>query len=373
VRARPVSAADARGPLDGPGVTAVRQGSSVVVLVRPPDAFELGVVPGQPLYHVRDRAVVTLSASAAPPAGQAWAALVVRDEAMQGGEAEWRRDYLEGELREAIRAPYAPAEDRFLRATLAVSVSIDDLSHPPPPISIRPWEQERYAYGGWGQTSGLLRDPIGIREELYRRQLGPVMMQIEQRVEALGADQEARARLLRVTGRRVDFATDVLERMHAEGYADHRTLGGEVMTAAMLTQADPSFSFDAVARRVARRRLVHLLVALAAFVNPADSSAQRASANEPPERWLSRLVQLGVISGASLVDPWGRPFALRRVTGRRPVVVLTERAIDWELSSAGPDGVPGNGDDVRDPFLRAVPRGTIYATASGEDQLMEML
>jgi hypothetical protein len=373
VRARPVSAADARGPLDGPGVTAVRAGASIAVLLRPRDAFALTVAPGQPLYHVRDRAEVTLSASAAPTVGQGWAALVVRDEAMQGGESDWARDYIDGELRAAMRTPYAPADDRFLRATLAMSASVDDLTMPPPPIVIRPWDQERYGYGGWGQTSGLLRDPIGMREELYRRQLGPVMMQLEQRVEALGADREARARLLRINGRRVDFALDVLAQMHAEGYGDHRTLGGEAMTAAMLTQADPSFSFDAIARRVARRRLVHLLVALAAFVNREDSAAQRASANEPPERWLSRLVQLGVLSGDQLVDPWGRPFVLRRVTGRRPVVVLTERAIDWELSSPGPDGVPGNGDDVRDPFQRVVPRGTIYATASGEDQLMEML
>jgi hypothetical protein len=373
IRARPVSAADARGPLDGAGVTAVREGSSVAVLLRQPDAFALTVAPGQPLYHVRERAQVTLSASSAPPAGQAWAALLVRDEAMQGGEMEWAREYLSGELRDAMRTPSAPADERFLRATLAASVTADDISRPPPPIVVRPWDQERYGYGGWGQTSGLLRDPIGLREELYRRQLGPVMMQLEQRVEQLGADQEARSRLLRTTGRRVEFAPDVLARMHAEGYGQHRTLGGELMTAAMLTQADPSFSFDAVARRVARRRLVRLLVALAAFVNPADSAAQRASANEPPERWLSRLVQLGVIDGGALVDPWGRPFALRRVTGRRPVVVLTERAIDWELSSPGPDGVPGNADDVRDPFLRAVPRGTIYATASGEDSLMEML
>ncbi|MBN8609963.1 MAG: hypothetical protein J0L92_05235, partial [Deltaproteobacteria bacterium] len=378
VRARPMSAADARGPLDGAGVMAVRTGASVAVLLRPRDAFALSVTAaptasGEPLYHVRERAPVALSTSSAPVSGQAWAALVVRDEAMQGGEADWARDYIDGELRAAMRTPYAPADERFLRATLAVSAGLDSLHMPPPPIVIQPWDQGRWGYGGWGQTSGLLRDPIGLREELFRRQLGPVMMQLEQRVEALGADQEARGRLLRVNGRRVDFAADVLARMHEEGYGEHRTLGGELMTAAMLTQADPSFSFDAIARRVARRRLVHLLVALAAFVNREDSAAQRASANEPPERWLSRLVQLGVLSGDQLVDPWGRPYVLRRVTGRRPVVVLTERAIDWELSSPGPDGIPGNGDDVRDPFLRAVPRGTIYATASGEDQLMDML
>ena len=289
-----------------------------------------------------------------------------------GGEQAWQIRYLEGELSEAMTHPYDATQERFLRAALVVNTAVDNAPRPPPPIVIQPWDQARYGDGAW-YGSGLLRDPVGLREELYRRQLGPVMMQLEARVSALGADQEARARLLRTNGRRVEFAPDVLERLEAEGYAAARTLGDEPMTVAMLTQADPSFSFDAIARRVARGRLVQLLVALAAYVNPEDLAAQRASANEPPERWLSRLVQLGVIDGSLLVDPWGRSFELRRVTGRRPTLVLTDRAIDWELSSPGPDGVYGNADDVRDPFGRVVPRGTIYAVASSEDALMNAL
>lgn len=373
VHARAVSADDARGPLDGAGVTTLSQGSSVQLLVRPADAFAVTVTPDQPMHRVREHASVAIGTSTPTGEGNAWAALLVRDEAMMGGEQAWQIRYLEGELSAAMTHPYDANEERFLRAALVVNTAVESAPRPPPPIVIQPWDQARYGYGGGWYGSGLLRDPVGLREELYRRQLGPVMMQLEARVSALGADQEARARLLRTNGRRVEFAPDVLERLEAEGYAAARTLGDEPMTVAMLTQADPSFSFDAIARRVARGRLVQLLVALAAYVNPEDLAAQRASANEPPERWLSRLVQLGVIDGSSLVDPWGRSFELRRVTGRRPTLVLTDRAIDWELSSPGPDGVYGNADDVRDPFGRVVPRGTIYAVASSEDALMNAL
>ena len=41
----------------------------------------------------------------------------------------------------------------------------------------------------------------------------------------------------------------------------------------------------------------------------------------------------------ALLDPWGRPFLLRRAGTRRPPVVLSDRAAGWELVSAGADGV----------------------------------
>jgi hypothetical protein len=142
----------------------------------------------------------------------------------------------------------------------------------------------------------------------------------------------------------------------------------------MIRAVDPSFSFDNVARRVARQRLVRLLHALFRLADPDNPHAIRASSGEPPARWLSRLVQLGMVEDAALIDPWGRPFVFRRLPpGRRAVVVVSERAVDFELVSPGPDGISGNGDDVRDPFQRVVPRHTPYAVASGEDALMQRL
>ncbi|HEY3356405.1 MAG TPA: alpha-2-macroglobulin family protein, partial [Polyangia bacterium] len=58
--------------------------------------------------------------------------------------------------------------------------------------------------------------------------------------------------------------------------------------------------------------------------------------------------------------------------GRSGLAVAIEAA-GLELVSPGPDGRPGTGDDVRDPFARVVRAGTPYAAAAGEDDLMRRL
>jgi len=152
-----------------------------------------------------------------------------------------------------------------------------------------------------------------------------------------------------------------------------RTLGDGPITPALLEAADASFTYDAVARRVARARLVRLLVALAAYLDPGDAAppAARMASREPFERWLPRMIERGLISTHDLDDPWGHRFALRRV--RSPALVLSVHGADVELASPGPDGRFGTRDDVRDPFSRAVDAGTPYAVASGEDRLMRRL
>ena len=86
----------------------------------------------------------------------------------------------------------------------------------------------------------------------------------------------------------------------------------------MIERADPGFRFDTVARRVARVRLSKLLLGLLQLSDPDNPNAQRVSANLPPERWLGTLVRLRMVRPSDLLDPWGRPFVFRRVTGRRP-------------------------------------------------------
>lgn len=375
LRARALTPPEPRGPLDAPGALGVSTGSSAAVLARPADAFALSVSPERASYRPRENATVVVTTSA-PPARPAWAALVVRDEAMHAGESDWVREYVEGELREAMRTPFDPADDRFLRATLAAGLLADDVGSPLPAIVTPPWMRDATLHpfsATSGEAQGLVRDAVGQRELFARRRLGAVMVDLERRIDAVGVDASARARWIRQVGSRLEFASDALERLGAETHVEYRALGGRPLTVAMLAEADPSFTFDNVARRVARRRLVRLLVALAAFGNPSDPAARRASANEPPDRWLARLVELGVLSANDVVDPWGRPFALRRARGRRPTVVFSERAIDWELASPGPDGVLGNADDIRDPFARVVPRGSLFAVASGEDRLLDEL
>lgn len=371
IRARPLSAPDARQPVDQAGATLFGVGASAAVLVRPADAFSLSVTPDRSLHGVREHAQVAIATSGAPT--RTWITLVARDEAQLDGEGDYAIEWILGELREAVRAGPGSTHDRFVRAALAAGVSPDEPESHAPPLVPEPWDDQSQYYGS---GEGILRDPVGDREELIRRGIGNIMTTLEGVVQGLASDQELRDQVTHTSGRRVDFAPDVLAWMVNQGNIAPEavtTLGGQPMTVAMLTQADSSFTFDNVARRVARARLVHLLVALSSLTNADDAAALRASQGAPPDRWLSLLVQLGILEPDALVDPWGHPYVMRRVTGRHPAVVVSERAVDWELSSPGPDGVAGNADDVRDPFARAVPRGTPYAVVSGEDALMVQL
>ncbi len=371
IRARTVSAPDARQPVDRAGASLFGVGALAAVVLRPADAFSLSVTPDRPLHAVRDHAMVSVATSAAPTT--TWITLVARDEAQLDGEADYAIEWILGELREAVRSGPGTTHDRFVRAALAAGVSPDEPESHAPPLVTVPWDDQSQYYGS-GQ--GVLRDPISDREELLRRGIGSAMSTLESQVQQLGSDHELRDQITHANGHRVDFAPNVLDWMVTQGMLAQEsltTLGGQPMTVAMLTQADPSFTFDNVARRVARARLVHLLVSLSSLTNADDESALRASSGAPPDRWLSLLVQLGMLEPDALVDPWGHAFVMRRVTGRHPAVVVSERAVDWELSSPGPDGVAGNADDVRDPFARAVPRGTPYAVVSGEDALLALL
>ena len=376
IRARSTAAADAHQPVDQPGATFFAVGASASVIVRPADAFSLSVTPDRPLHGVREHAQVTVARSSSTGGGPptaTWITLVARDEAQLGGEGDYAIEWILGELREAVRAGPGGAHDRFVRTALAAGVGQDASESRAQPLVPEPWDDgSRY----YGSADGVLRDPIAGREELVRRGIGQAMMALEAQVESLASDREARDQITHTSGHRVDFVPGILAWMVAQGQLSEdtaTTLGGLPMTVAMITQADPSFTFDNVARRIARARLVRLLVALSSLTSADDSSALRASAGAPPDRWLSLLVQLGMLEPDALLDPWGRAFVLRHVTGRHPAVVVSERAIDWELSSPGPDGVPGNGDDVRDPFARVVTRGTPYAVVSGEDALLAQL
>lgn len=377
LRARPVLPSDRRRPLDEPGATALGVGTEVALLVRPADAYSLAVEPEQDLWRVRQDATVRLTASRAPQRG--WAALLVRDQAAHGGEVNWDLHWIRQELRQAAAASDVDANERFLRTSLSGVVSPDSEQIEPPPLIVPPWQQGRGGSYSPHQAInlGVLRDPVARREELHRRGLAPVMRVLEQAVARLGTNEESRRGIVRRTGRRVDFDSEVITNLISSHHISSdsvRTLGGELMTVAMVEGADGSFSFDSVASRVARARLVGLMQGLQRLADPDNPNAARATAGIPPERWLSTMVQLGMIQPQNLIDPWGRSYVFRRTTGgRNPVVVVSERALNYELVSPGPDGVLGNGDDLRDPFERAVDQGTPYAVSSGEDALMEAL
>lgn len=369
LRARAARSADSTEPPSEPGASAFTVGAFDALLLRPADAFSLEVRPERERYLVRERAQVAVMASGRP-AQNGWAALLVRDQAAHGGEGPWDLYSLRETLREAATAPSNESNARLVRVALSSGLGIDPEPPRPPPLEAPYWWPQRYEppYSSGRNAPGVLRDPVALREELQRRGLGPVEQALERAVTQLGGDPAARAPIVR--GR--SFHPDVVAYLVGArqlSSAQAQTLGGEPLTVAMIERADPGFSFDTVARRVARARLAKLLLALSRLADPDDSNAERASAALPPERWLGTLVQLGMVQAHDLTDPWGRAYVFRRVSGR-PKVAVSERALDWELASPGPDGRIGTADDVNDPFARAVPEGTPYAVTSGEEALL---
>ena len=362
LRARPVTAVARTAPLDDRGLVAHGVGGSAAVVVRPPDAFSLTLQPNRDPYLVRDEAAITATLS--QPSPQAWIAFVARDLAAHGGESPWSLEWLGTSLDRALVAP-TEGDAVLIRASLAALVERDFDTHRPQPLVTPPWGLP--AGGRTQARPEVLRDPLRTRAELIRRGAARAMVRLERAVQRRLGTREELEKLLTKRGNRWVFRDDApaIARIRAEN------LGGQPMTVTMMKSADPGFSFDTVGRRIARTQLVRLLVALRRLSNPDDPNAARAVAGQPPERWLSRLVELGTLPREALIDPWGSPFTFRRAA--RPTLLFSALAPGWELASAGPDGRIGTGDDVKAPFARILREGTPYAVASGEDALMHRL
>ncbi|MFO0694355.1 MAG: MG2 domain-containing protein [Polyangiales bacterium] len=371
VRARPFGGAEAARPVSVEGGVAFGTGSIEAAFVRPVDAFALSLRADEEPYPVRGTASVAVGMSRA--SGGAFATIVARDLAQHGGEVDWVSRWLAAFDAEVTR-PDLEDGTLLVRSALAAAVSEDVAVRGVAPLVVPPWDNGDHGEPYPNPGRGELRDPVKLRDELVRRGIGQLMVALEQAVEGtIGGDLEEQ-RLVQRRGTGRGFHPDAIAWMVEQGnFSEEQveTLGGVPMTLAMLEAADPSFRFDTVATRIARRRLVRLLDALLAFTNPDDPNAQRASAGQPRERWLSRMIQLGILEPEALLDPWGRSFVFRPSPDAR--LVVSDRAPGWELVSPGPDGRPGTADDVRDPFRRAVAEGTQYAIASGEDDLMRAL
>lgn len=361
VRARPLLE---RGTVEG-------YGAFDSLIVRPSHPSFVRLSADHEVYQVRDRATITVHSD--PAGGRGWVALVARDLAMHGGEWPFRDNFLARSFSRAMLEPQDPEAERYLRAALAAHVQVDLAPNPAPPLVD---ELGLAVDDNLSPEASIhrmdLRDPLALADELRRRGLAEMMRDVEGFL-ARSLESGTLDRVTVARGRVRRFRDDLLELMY-EDDEPPATLGGGRLTVPMVTEADPSFTFDNVARRVARRRLVQLLGVLARYLDPSgnESDRPRGAAQEPPDRWLSRLVQLGLLSPNDLRDPWGGTFVLHR-TRRTPAMVLAVEATGWELLSPGPDGRAGTADDVRDPFERAVPQGTPYALASGEDSLMRAL
>lgn len=353
----------ARAVHEGESLEGIGGATSVLVVPASPDFVSLA--PERQRWQVGETAHVDLVSQ--PHGPRAWGALLVRDLAAHGGEMDFASYYLSRAFDEALLHPSDATGERLVRVSLAADTAVD--GEPPvasPLVDALGLPREDSGAAAEAPERDVLRDPWPLARELERRGAGQWMVALEGRLlEAL--DAGGLDDLTEGSAARRRFRDDVLD---PESYP---TLGEGTATPAMLTAVDPSFTYEHVARRVARGRLVALLAALAAYLDPGDdaSLAARTAYREPWQRWLGRMVERGVIPDSALDDPWGGRFAL--TPSAHPTLVVSTAATMVELVSPGPDGRLGTADDVRDPFARVVPAGTPYAIASGEDALMRTL
>lgn len=326
------------------------------ILVRPADPSFPEAAPQRPVYSIGSEARVDVQTR---PGAAGWLAVDVRDLAQHGGERPFQMFFLRAQVRKALFDPDTPELDRLARASLST------LERPEPPRVAGELVDEfgratGSTYPGPDHSIGDIRDPLAAANELKRRGMQPLMMAIERAL----LDTDDVTTLVEGRGARRRFRDDLLREIAPD--TEIRTLGDQPVTVAALRDADDSFGFDTVARRVTRIRLVRALVALSVFLS--DDSTH---GDELPSRWVSRLVQLGLLQAGDLEDPWGGTLGVRP----RPEGTLSvaPNAPDRTLAFPGPDGRLNTRDDILDPFERVVRTGTPYAQASGEDQLMRSL
>ena len=146
------------------------------------------------------------------------------------------------------------------------------------------------------------------------------------------------------------------------------TPGGEPLVLGDLLAVDPQVTFDNVARRIARLKIFRVLAEVRSF-----RKERSLDPDEPmfknPNALLRRLVRDGRLTDDILLDPWGGTIQFARAAG--PPIPFLSVIHGFELRAPGPDGVVGNGDDVRDPFERVLRSGTPYADAVSEDRIVD--
>ncbi len=342
-------------------------GSVDAFLVRPAQPSFASLESSKKTYKVKGMAQLSLRTN--PKSKKSWVAVVARDLTAHAGERSFQRWFLSGAFDQAVLDPASKTATTLLRMALSGYVQTEEVPEKALPLLDELGDPGEESYDlDSSIVRGVMRDPFPLSEELSRRGVGQVMNRIEEILSEAVADGTLSDLVIR-TREKSRFRPAVFD----EFDEIPRTLGEGELTLAMLHRADPAFTFDNVGRRVARRQLVGLLVALAYYLDPGDDASpeMRGAAKEPKDRWLSRMVQRGLVEPESLRDPWGKLFELR--ASKSPAVSIAVHAASLELVSAGPDGRFGTKDDIDDPFERTVPAGTTYAVASGEDLLMENL
>ena len=211
-------------------------------------------------------------------------------------------------------------------------------------------------------------DPGANVTEERRRAFASVLLSLEGAVRdaARGTDQLRDVR--RKVGRAWQFNPELLTLVTAAMDPPPETPGGEPLVLGDLLAVDPQVTFDNVARRITRAKLFQVLVAVRAFRHEHHLDPDEPALKNP-NAILRRLVREKHLGEDDLVDPWGGTLQFTPSTG--PAVPFLGALKGFELRSPGPDGVVGNGDDLRDPFERVLRSGTPYAEAVQEDRVVE--
>lgn len=272
-----------------------------------------------------------------------------------------------------LRRPSADAGEALVAAALAVATPFDVGA----PAVLRGSEHVAVPAPDAPETLGLLRDPWRARARFVGGRLALLFRALETAVDAAvpGRADDVAVR----TARGWDFNTLVLDSVRGEALGDAGAtgLGGEALTIASLRTLDASFTYDNVARRITRKRLFTLMLALRQLVQQSALDLRWAVRGDPSE-WLKRVGQVyvpsrGQVDTRGLVDAWGTPFELRPAAGGRSRFTQLVPVAGYEVVSAGPDTRFGTGDDVWDPTAAVLPAGGVYSEAVGEAALVARL
>jgi hypothetical protein len=271
-----------------------------------------------------------------------------------------------------LRVDPGRAGENLLAGALAARTRIDDAA----PAVLRGGHIAPTPAPADPASRGTLRDPWRTRARFVEGRLARVFRAIEQHVAASVAEHRDDV-AVRAAGARWTFNREIFDAIAGELPGDGaRGLGGAPLTIDVLRGLDPAFTYDNVARRITRRRMFAVLLALRSFVNR-HALDLRWSWRGDPTVWLRALREDGdsdvSLEESDMLDGWGTALALRRAPGGHSRFGFVAPVPGYELVSAGPDERFGTADDVVNPFARVLPSGGAYARAVDEDGLVARL
>lgn len=302
-------------------------------------------------------------------------------------EAESLIDRLEGAMQSAaipLLNDHANTSESLIESMLAARTPRDDAA----PTVLREQRSVVMPAPSDPMISGVLRDPIRARARFVRGRLALTIKTLENRLEKARPKNLGNVGTFQAGDR--NFNKEALNAVKGANLIEGRdplTLGGEPLTLRDLEQMDPSFTFDNMARRVTRKRLLSVLVRLRNFVRERELDLRQNGRD--PTHWLEVLGEQAPegddnddigdsqesMDKRLLFDGWGKKMAILPIAKNRAsrAALFAPLPSGYALVSAGPDGRFNSADDLTDPFARVLPSGSIYAEAVGEDELLTRL